>query len=373
MSHIEAYDEEVMKMIFNEYSEEGASSEEASEVEPSEPRVTKAKVELGDSELWFSEVFWKPLSIPDFPVPSFTQEDWDEEVRGFIPAVDKPDSIFYSWPKKETEIFVSSVIRGDNRCLLHGPTGTGKTTLPEMVCAKLCIPFIRVSAFQEMKASHYIGKDTVKVNPETGTQEVVYEPSNLVFACMHGAMLVLDEANRAPPAIAMSIQPLMERHGTLSLQDAAGIAPSDRLLRPPKGKFWLVATDNTNGLGDSSGNYSAEVQDLSTLDRITSSIYIDYLPSKAEAGILSQAYPDLNDDTAGDMVRVAKYIRDAFTDHKVLQTMSPRALMSWASHAVMYENVELAFEVAFFNKLDDDCKAVVREVYHQVMAVNLPA
>ena len=66
---------------------------------------------------------------------------WPEWARAMIPDVDSS----YIFPRKQTESLLSFLFRPSKRaCLIHGPTGTGKSTIVEQLAARLRIPLFRV-------------------------------------------------------------------------------------------------------------------------------------------------------------------------------------------------------------------------------------
>lgn len=312
-------------------------------------------IELQDGEEWFSDVFWEPKFVGrDFPVRVYNEGDWPDEVAQRIPHEDPT----YTFPTKETEEFALSVYqRGP--ILLHGPTGTGKTSLPRQFCAKVGIPFLRVSCHRQMESSEFLGTNQV-VN-EAGTPVTKHSDTDTTLAAKFGGMLVVDEAFRSP--ILMAIQSLLEYpNSSLQLQDAQGISRS----LPAPDTFQIVLTDNTNGLGDDSGSYHGEVQDLSTLDRIAHSIYVDYMQENEEMALLKYAFPGIDENIIHNIRKVADLNRKAFQTGTVNITMSIRGLFNWLRDFEMTGDIKRAYELSYMAKLSKREAPHALETFQQV-------
>lgn len=319
---------------------------------------------------WFSEVFgWKPQTLPrDVPVPVFDPADWDEEVRPYIPE-SLPNNGLWSWPRKSTELLALALYSGDRSTLTHGPTASGKTSLWEAFGYMCRIPVIKVSCHGEQQSTDFLGKDIITTDPKSGASILKYDWSLCTTAAKKGGILLIDEAFRSP--VLMSIQSLLERNGTLTLPDAASLKPNERKIKPPKGKFWIGLTDNTNGTGDDSGAYNAEVQDLSTLSRITAVIEVPYPDVKAQAELLKTAYPAVPDDTLEELSQWAGAMRDAFLAKTVLQPICLRVLLSILAKYELMGSLELAINLAYMSKLGNADKHCANEAFHAVTCRNL--
>lgn len=308
-------------------------------------------------EKMFSDLFWAPKHVPDFPLSSFKAEDWPESVRVRIPEKN-PN---YRWPREETEMFAFAMYCND-RTLLHGPTGTGKTALPKNYCAELNIPFVLVSCHPQQEATDFLGKDNIVFNKDTQSLELKVQLADVGIAIKHGGMLVIDEAFRSP--ILMAIQSLLEPEGSLTLPDAAGLTMGERKLVPIEGKSWIVLTDNTNGQGSEDGKYNAEVQDLSTLDRITATIYIDYPASRDEEAMLRKIAKGLSKEDIATCAKINREVRSAFKKGTLQQPLSIRASTLIAKKA-QYVGLKRAYLIAFVGKLSSTDTGVFTEIWKQ--------
>jgi cobaltochelatase CobS len=342
---------------------------EVSSQEPAEPEPV---VELPDVEphpAWasfamFSEVFGGlPDGRRDIPVPQFTPDDWPEQARAMIPSLPS-----YWHHNLDVMYAVAVSLLGGDTTLLTGPTGSGKTSALSAFCATCCIPMWLTSCYEGMEDTALLGSTGLRADKETGANITQYNPSVLVQSLWYGGMAVLDEAFRGQ---LMPVQSLLEDKHTLVLSDADGLSEAERVVTGEDGKWFLFLTDNTTGTGDHTGNYNAQVQDVSSLDRITTTAHVDYNPPEVEVGILRKAVPSLPEKYATDMVLIAGEIRTSFLRNSVLQTMSMRALLSWARKWALTGDLRYAYRKAYADKLDPESRGVAAEVWHQVMACEL--
>lgn len=337
-----------------------AETGEASGVTPVKAAPPTRIREPVAGEVMFSDLFWTPKQVPDFPVRKFEATDWPETVRVRIPS--KND--IWRWPKEDTEMFAFAMFCND-RTLLHGPTGTGKTALPQNYCAELNIPFIKISCHPQQEASDFLGKDNITLNEQTQALELKVQLADLGLGIRDGGMICIDEAFRSP--ILMSIQALLEPGGYITLPDAAGLTMAERKLSPIEGKSWIVLTDNTNGQGSEDGKYNAEVQDLSTLDRITATIFIDYPSQKDEEGILRKVAKGVSKEDIAVIAKVNRGVRDAFKKGTLQQPLSIRASIELARKA-QWVGLSRAYRIAFTGKLSATDQGVFNEIWKQVTA-----
>jgi cobaltochelatase CobS len=326
-------------------------------VEAKEDSITQ---EIGGRAL-FSKVFWKPISMPDFLIPSYSPDHWASEIRAKIPTVDKT----YFLDKKTIEKTMFSIKEGDTT-LLHGPTGTGKTTIAEQIAAHCGIPFFRVSCHGQMEASEFLGGNSV-VN-ENGVPITQHSSTDTTTAATYGGMLCIDEVFRSPAECLMTLQSLFEVPHKLSLQDSHGI---DRDIKIPENDFFLMLTDNTTGTGDSQGNFVSEVQDTSTRNRIRRCVYVGYMKAKDELELLQKSFPDTPASIHISMIKVANLMRNAFDEHIIMDTMSIRELITWSKDLAALRDIEQAFHFGVFSKLSKEDTVQVTDMYRQVFATNL--
>lgn len=343
---------------------------EAKDIEdqPKEPVIIARTVAPKEGEVLFSSVFWKPKTIPDIPVRVYKVEDWDEAARVMIPDVDKN----WIWPKEATELFALAMYC-DDTILLHGLQGTGKSELAAQWGAKFNMPVWRQSCHEQTREEHFLGSISVAYEEgEDGSHKMVIkqEPSLLTDSLRYGGIFVEDEAFRHSSALVL--QSLREKNTRkLILPDAPGRTAEERVLKADRSKWRYVLTDNTRGSGDETGIFQAQVQDASTLDRITTSIEVDYLPAKAEAKILTSHNKEITPELAQKMVRFAELVRKSFKNLQLQSTISVRGLLSWAEKIALTGNVAVSLNISWASKLNEDNYAKVSDMFHQVFGERL--
>lgn len=296
----------------------------------------------------------------DVPVKKFKPEDWDESIRTHIPKIDTG----YVFDQYCT-VSLAAAWYMEDACLIHGPKGSGKTTLPQQMAARLGIPYTRINGREDMESSALFGG--VKFSPEQG---VVWVDGPIAEFAKHGGIVCIDEVSRLPAGIVNGLMAVLE-HGTdVFLADKPGTVAEKTIKRHPM--FRIVCTDNTELQGDTTGKYvGTNVQDEALIDRFDTSIKLGYLSVAHEMKIIIGKVPQIDNRIAQQMVQLAGMIRTSYDGGNIGFTMSPRGLVAWAKKAVFWDNPMQAFKLCFFDKLLPSDRAVVAEFYHSVFAENI--
>lgn len=301
-----------------------------------------------------SKVFSVEAKGRDVPCRVRKDEEFPEHLRMFIPK--KIEG--YIWPVEALEAALLGLEHND-RVLLHGEAGTGKSSLFEQICAYLNIPFMRVNCREDMESSAIFGS----IHVEEGT--ITWVPGPADELGRHGGVLQVDEISAAPPGINMAMQWMLEDDGKIFLADKPG-KPSEKIIHPVS-DFHLVATDNTRLQGDTMGTFAGtQVQNSAMLDRFNNVIPLDYPPKKSEEAMLTSRVTEIKPDLAHKMVQVAGHIRAAFKEGSIQYPLSPRANIEWARKIVQMGSIENAFKTVYFNKLLDDDRKQVEGYYQRI-------
>ncbi len=321
--------------------------------------TVSAKVELKDSQRWLSEIIGSKLSVSeDFPVTSFADYDWDSRISSFIPAINDAYVI-----DKE---LASNVLRAwelNEKVLCFGPTGAGKSSLIEQLCARTKRPFIRVNCTGDMDSSMIFGQLTAKDGSTHWVDGAVTE------AVKYGAVFAWDEWDVTPPEISMGLQWLLEDEGKLFLKEMPGSTTEKQIV--PHEHFRIVAIGNTQGQGDESGAHAGtNVQNSATLDRFGTAVYIDYLRPDIEEKMLKNKFKDINTKALKELVKLANLIRTGYKASQFSLTMSPRSLFSICRKVQTGCDLKQAFALVYLNKLNDTQRKVADELYTKVYGKN---
>ena len=258
----------------------------------------------------------------DFDVPTW---NWEFD-HPHVPTAD--DNYIF----RPFELFrVLYAIITNQRAYLHGHTGTGKTTLIEQVASRLHWPVMRVNFDSEITRMDLIGRDVLTSEDGASVSRFV---DGILPQMMSGPYIgIFDEIDFVRPDVAYVMQRALEGNGLMLTEDGG------RIVKPHRG-FRMFATGNTVGQGDEFGMYQgARPQSMALLDRFTVWIKVDYMGASDRAKLLKATAPKL---TSSVITQINKYIDEhlaAFTTSKVLQPISPRTFMAFATAAEMFTSM----------------------------------
>jgi cobaltochelatase CobS len=242
-------------------------------------------------------------------------------------------------------------LKENEKVLLVGPTGLGKSTLIEQLAARLNWPVVRVAASGGITESDLLGEWTVR------DRETVFNYGFLPRAMRMGAICLIDEIDGMEPSVAFAVHQLMEDQGKLVLLQNGG-----EVIRPHP-NFRLIATANTLGHGDESGLYTGtKVLNAAFLDRFSAVFKMSYLPPDLEARIVQQKVPDSGESLTRKLVKIAGDVRRAIAEEELFCTFSTRRLIDLARKHVHLGDLKAALELTVLNKLAESDRQVVYEI-----------
>ena len=231
-----------------------------------------------------------------------------------VPAVDEN----YHFDPTLSQAVTQSLLEND-RILLVGPTGAGKSSLVAQLAARLNWPLIRANLHGETSASDFLGQNKVRDG------EVYFEYGVLPKAMKDGNILVLEELDSADPGILFVLQSVLEEGGTLTLTDHGG-----EVIHPHP-RFRLVGTANTLGTGDDTGLYAGtQVLNASHLDRWSVIHQVNYLPEAEEVKLVLAKTPTMKHTLAAAVVKLANDVRKAIAEEQIFTTLSTRRVLAFA-------------------------------------------
>ena len=321
--------------------------------------TVSAKVELDDSQSWFSDVTGiKVDDKEDFGVTVFADHEWDERIESFIPTINMDYVI-----EKDLATNILRAWELNEKVLCFGPTGAGKSSLIEQLCARTGRPFVRVNCTGDMDSSMIFGQLTAKDGSTHWVDGAVTE------AVRYGAVFAWDEWDVTPPEISMGLQWLLEDDGKLFLKEMPGSTTDKQII--PHEHFRIVAIGNTQGQGDESGAHAGtNVQNSATLDRFGTAVYVDYLRPDIEEKMIKNKFKDINAKAIKELVKLANLIRTGYKASQFSLTMSPRALFSICRKVEAGCSLKQSFALVYLNKLNDTQRKVADELYTKVYGKN---
>lgn len=262
-----------------------------------------------------------------------------------VPGVDDK----FAFDQDMGKAVLSSLLDND-RILLVGPTGSGKSSLIGQIAAHLDWPLRRINLHGETGSGDFLGQHKAK------NGEVYFQHGMLPMAMKEGQILVLEEVDAATPEILFVLQGVMEENGCLTLAENGG-----EIIQPHP-DFRLVGTANTLGLGDETSLYTGtSVLNASHLDRWTTVFHIDYLDEEREIAVIRDKAPELEPALAHGMVALALAVRKAVEQEELFTTFSTRRLLALARKTATL-GLQQALEVTVLNKLPRNERAVVTEL-----------
>ncbi len=321
--------------------------------------ITKAgKGAFSYSELWGSK---PPGKMPDFEVVSGIRDiaDVDERVHGYIPDDDET----YVAAPLQTAIFTLSM-NANEKPLIFGPKGSGKSTMPKVYAARTNQPFFRIPCRRDMEASDLFGMPTVR------DKRLEFNDGPITLAARYGGIVCLDEASVLQAGAALALQYVLENNGKVILPDHPSEDPMDKMVTPHPA-FRIVLTDNTALAGDHTGHYvGTNVQNEAFRDRIDKIIKLEYLPKSLEKEMIMRHVPDANHEIVDEMLTFTSMVRTAYEKGEVESaTISPRTLIRWARDGVLLGDYHTAFRYGFLNGTSPDDEVVVSGLYRKVFGV----
>ena len=326
-------------------------------LEPITKSLPLSKTMLAFNQTMFSELIGNPSidSQDDFPVTTFFDYKWDERIVLFVPSTN-PDYVI------DAEI-AANILRAwelDEKVLCYGPTGAGKSSLVEQLCALTNRPFVRINCTGDMDSSMIFGQLTAKDG------STIWVDGAVTDAVKYGAVFAWDEWDVTPPEISMGLQWLLEDEGKLFLKEMPG-STKDKQITPHE-HFRLVAIGNTQGQGDDTGAHAGtNVQNSATLDRFGTAVYINYLnPAVEEKMLMSKWGRVITGKTAKELVKLANLVRQGYQAGQFNLTISPRSLFSICKKLSHGSTLKKAYTVVYLNKLNDTQRKVADELFIKI-------
>ncbi len=273
------------------------------------------------------------------------------DTTSLIPKVD-PNYVPFGNYKDLDEIIKSEIFYP---AYISGPTGNGKSTSIEQICAKRKRPLIRINFNSMTDEDQLIGTKTLI----DGNVEIVEGP--IVIAMRLGIPLLLDEIDAGNSNTLMCLQPILEGKPFY-------FKLKNELIYPTRG-FNIFATANTKGKGSEDGRYiGTNVLNEAFLERFAVTFNQEYPEQRTELKIvtnLMKSYECLDEKFADNMVKWADAIRRTFDAGGVDETITTRRLIHIVRAYAIFKNQKKAIELCT-NRFDDATRLAFVDLFDKV-------
>jgi MoxR-like ATPase len=243
---------------------------------------------------------------------------------------------------------------------ISGPTGNGKSTTIEQICAKQNRALIRVNLNTMTDEDQLIGTKTL-IN---GNVEIVEGP--IIIAMRSGSVLLLDEIDAGSANTLLCLQPILEGKPYY-------FKLKNEMIVPAPG-FNVFATANTKGKGSDDGRYiGTNVLNEAFLERFAVTFNQEYPDAKIEKRIilnLMKTYNVVDDEFADTLVKWADAIRRTFDAGGVDETITTRRLIHIVRAFSIFKIQKKAVELCT-NRFDDATRIAFNDLFDKVSAGEL--
>ena len=275
----------------------------------------------------------------------------DEDISSLVPLKDTNYVRFGNHTDLDkiikSEIFYPAYV--------SGPTGNGKSTMVEQICANHKRPLIRVNLNMMTDEEQLIGSKTL----QDGNVEVVEGP--VLIAMRTGCTLLLDEIDAGSANTLLCLQPILEGKPYY-------FKLKNEIIIPKKG-FNVIATANTKGKGSDDGRYiGTNVLNEAFLERFAVTFNQEYPTANTEVKIvknLMSEYDCVDEEFADTLVKWADAIRKTFDDGGVDETITTRRMTHIIRAYSIFGKQEKSVELCC-NRFDHATKEAFIDLYDKV-------
>jgi hypothetical protein len=288
--------------------------------------------------------------VEDEPVKESYKVDY-ADTTSLIPDVD-PNFVPFGNYRDLDKIIKSQLFYP---AFITGPTGNGKSTMIEQICAKQKKALIRVNLNMMTDEDQLIGSKTLT----DGNIEIVEGP--VLIAMRTGTTLLLDEIDAGSANTLLCLQPILEGKPYY-------FKLKNEMIVPKQG-FNIIATANTKGKGSDDGRYiGTNVLNEAFLERFAVTFEQDYPSARYEKKIIENlmAVYNCSDELfASNLVKWAEAIRRTFDDGGVDETITTRRMTHIIRAYSVFGDQAKAIELCV-NRFDTATKLAFIDLFDKV-------
>jgi MoxR-like ATPase len=284
-------------------------------------------------------------------IDNVKSESSNLDVKSLIPIRDSNYVPFGNY--KDLETIITS--RQFYPTFVTGPTGNGKSTSIEQICAKHKISLIRVNLNSLTDEDQLIGTKTLV----DGNIQIVEGP--VVIAMRLGIPLLLDEIDAGGANTLLCLQPILEgKPFYFKLKNEIIV---------PKNGFNIFATANTKGKGSEDGRYiGTNVLNEAFLERFAVTFQQEYPTPSIELKIvknLMDSYKCKNDKFAQTLVKWADVIRKTNESGGVDETITTRRLVHIVRAYSVFKDIDKSIQLCT-NRFDEATRLAFIDLFDKV-------
>jgi cobaltochelatase CobS len=284
-----------------------------------------------------------------------------------VPDID-PDYVF---PLEETKMALYA-LKSKDRTLLVGETGTGKTSLVEQIAARLNYNVVKISFDGCITRQDLLGEKTVVPNPNGSGSVMQYQYGILVTAMqIPGTIIILDEWDTISSECSFVIQRVLQKEdGKLLLLENGG----EMIHLHPDNV--IMATANTNGQGDETGNYGqgTKVQNYAQINRFGTTIRLHYLSEENEIKVMTNKFGNkLKKEDIVAFVKTVNSVREGYINGNISVPLSTRDLVNWLTKHISLADIALAAKYAFLNRMSSTDRLTTEGLMQRILNIQQKA
>ena len=312
---------------------------------PSPKKKTKKVAEPVASE---------PVTITDKPTAPTSVVEMTKGTTSTVSNIPAKDPLFVPFGNFSD---VNSIFKSNMFYPIYvtGLSGNGKTFMIEQAAAKAGRELFRVNITVETDEDDLLGGFRL-VDGET-----VWFDGPVVEAMRKGAILLLDEVDLASTKI-MCLQPVLEGKGVFLKKINEFVECADG--------FNVVATANTKGKGDETGNFmGAGVLNEAFLERFPITVEQEYPSNAVEKKILNKVFDKLNindSEFVDKLINWADVIRKTYVEGAIDQLITTRRLVHISNAYAIFNMDRMKAISMCVNRFDDETKMAMIDLYTKI-------